>query len=187
MSETQTKAWALTGRGPSSSHVQPEELKGRSRPRLLLALGLPLGFGTVPVLLDYRGLKRTGEGEGGCFFLWKGLRRGTATSSTERLDPRHALWESDQERLSPKHNRWDLGFALLLSLTHTKARKEESVRRCSQTDIFPVISKRRERGTPSKDLAFTTFTRDFSFQSVSLSRSHFILSKYAKSVRTVYL
>lgn len=84
MSETQTKAWALTERGPSSSHVQPEELKGRSRPRLLLAPGLPLGFGTAPVLLDYRGLKRTGEGEGGCFFLRKGLRRGTAHCYVQR-------------------------------------------------------------------------------------------------------
>lgn len=161
-----------------------------------LALGscsrqdLPLGSGMVVFLLDYRGLAgEENQGGGGCgvSFFEKGSEEAllSVTSCMERLDPSHALWESDQDCLSPKHSCWDLGFALLLSLMQTKPCKEESVHRWSQTHIFPVISRRLYWGTLSKDLAFIIFTLDFSFQSVSLS--HFILNKYAKSVRTVYL
>lgn len=93
------------------------------------------------------GLQGFGENRGVVVVSFFPLKRAqqrhcSAMSCMERLDPSHALSESNQECLSPKHNCWHLGFALLLSLMHTKPCKKGGMHCCSQTDIFPVISKR---------------------------------------------
>ena len=178
MSETQNEAWAPTWRG-SSFHIQPEELNGRSRPWLLLAPRLPSGSSVVTVLVDLQGFEEHRGQE--CLSAFnKGSEAAllSAVSCIKRLDPSPAFGKRSGMPV-PKTQ-------LLVSwVCFASFCGEESVQRCSQTDIFPAISQRLYWGSLSKDLAFTTFTLNFSFQSVSLS--DFILSKYAKPVRTVYL
>lgn len=185
MSETQNKAWTLTW-SSTSFNTQPEDgqqispLAPPAHTKIYLwALVCWFSCWTMGVQQERRTVS------GGCFFLWKGLRRGTALCYVPHREARSQPRALGRGSGTPIPRAQLLGSWVCFApfISWAQRRKAYSV------GHIPTFSLGFQNGfyggTLSKDLAFMTFTLDFSSQSVSLS--HFILSKYAKSVRTVYL